>query len=219
MPAAPARELERLAQDALDFKTVVDIGIIGGVATVQSSFLAEIHAAGQFADAEEIGAVHQFLLERGFVDQRLERLHGPQVGIQAELLAHREQALFGAHGGLGIIVIFRIAHGAEKHRVGAQTGLVGLLRERVAETVDGARAHIGELVGHFVSEFAGDRVHALDRLVDDFGADAVPGQKGNVQFHYFSWFKSMFSMMFSILTVALMAASVWSESMPRVLNS
>ena len=154
------------------------------ISYVEAALLAEIHAAGELADHEEVGAVHQLLLERGFVDERLEGLHGAQVGVQAELLAHGQQALLRTHLGGRIVVIFGVADGAEKHRVGIQAGLVGHLREGVAETVDGAGAHVSEMVGHLVSELAADGVNAFDRLADDFGADAVPGQKGNVQFHF-----------------------------------
>ena len=175
---------ESLLEDALDLVAVIDVRIEGGVASVEAALLAEIHAAGQLAEHEEVGSVHQFLLKRGLVDQRLEGLHGAQVGIQAELLAHGQQALLRTHLGGRIVVIFGVTDGAEEHRVAIQAGFVGHLREGVAKTVDGAGAHVSEMVGHLVSELAADGINAFDRLADDFGADAVPGKKGNVQFHF-----------------------------------
>ena len=118
------------------------------------------------------------------MDQGLEGLDRAAVGIQPELLAHRKQALFRTHLGGGVVVVLGIAHGTEQDRVGVQAGLVGDLREGVAVTVDGARSRVREMPGHLVSELAADGFHALDCLAGHFGADAVPGQKGNVEFHF-----------------------------------
>ena len=53
----------------------------------------------------------------------------------------------------------------------------------------------------------------LDGLLDNLRSDAVARKLRNLHFHIFV------STIFNILRVALMAASVWSESIPRVLNS
>ena len=90
---------------------------------------------------------------------------------------------------------------------------MGLGRIGVAETVDGASAHIPVGVGNLVSETGAHGVHDLDGLGHDLRADAVAGEFCNLEFHI-----RLFSIKFNILTVALMAASAWSESTPRVLK-
>ena len=90
---------------------------------------------------------------------------------------------------------------------------MGLGRIGVAKAVDGAGAHISVGIGHLVSEAGADGVHDLDGLGHDLRADAVAGKFCNLEFHI-----RLFSIKFNILTVALMAASAWSESTPRVLK-
>ena len=218
MTAAAHRILVGELQDALDLEAVVEVGVEGGVAAVAASLLPEIHAAGQFAYAEEVRAVHELLLKGALVDQGLEGLHGAQVGIEAEGLAHREQALLGPYLRGRVVVISGVADGAEKDRVALQADLMGAVGIGGSEFVDGAGAHLGEGITHFVAEARAYGVHGLDGLGDHFRPDAVTGQFGDSKFHR-KVLISRFSIRFNILTVALMAASVWSESMPRVLNS
>ena len=203
----------RRLQDALHLGAGVDAGIVGGVAVVLPALLAEVHAAGEFADAQEIGAVHEFRLQRGLVHQGLEGLHRAEVRIQAQLLADGQQALFRADLGGRVIVIFGVADGSEEdgvavHAEGVRLGGIG-----IPELVDGAGAYVSVRVGHLVPEAGAHGIDSLDGLLHHFRSDAVAGEFRNLEFHI-----RLFSMRFNILTVALMAASVWSESTPRVLN-
>ena len=197
---------------------MVDVGVVCGVTAVQAALLTEVHAASELTYAQEIRTVHQFLLQGTLVDQGREGLYGTEVGVEPELLAHRKQALLGPHLRGGVVVIPGVSHGAVQHSVALHAYLVRLLRIGRAIFVYGAGPGLGETVFNFVSETGADGVHGLLRLVDHFRSDAVTRHLSNLQSH-FMVVKSKFSMMLSILTVALMAASVWSESMPRVLNS
>ena len=61
---ALARALERDLGDALDFVTRIDQGVEGGVARgFEAARLAEIQAAEQLADDQQVGAAHAFRAE------------------------------------------------------------------------------------------------------------------------------------------------------------
>ena len=153
------------------------------------------------------------------MDQRRESLDRTEVGIEAKLLAHGQKALLRPHLGGGIVVVLRITYCSKKNGVTLQADPVSLFRIGRSIFVDRAGAGLGELVFHFVSETGADGVYGLLGLAHHFRSNAVSRQFSNLESHYLMFVRSRFSMMLSILTVALMAASVWSESMPRVLNS
>ena len=213
MLAAAASVFKRELQDALHLGTAVDACVIGGVPVVLPAFLAEIHATGKLPDAQEIGPVHELGFQRGLVHQGLESLHRTEVRVQAQLLPNGQQALFRAHLGRGIVVVPGVAHRAEEDGVTVHAQGMGLGRIGVAEAVDGARAYKAVRIGHLVSKAGADGIHDFDGLGHDFRADAVAGKCCNLEFHI-----RLFSIKFNILTVALMAASAWSESTPRVLK-
>ena len=86
----------------------------------------------------------------------------------------------------------------------------------IAISVYRAGPYIGESVFGAVAEFRADRIHSLDRLSDNFGTYSVPRYFCYSEFH--SLMIVEFSIRFNILMVAFIAASVWSESTPRVLK-
>ncbi len=213
LPAA-AGVFEGQAQDALHLRTAVDAGVIGRVSTVLPALLAEVHAPGEFPDAQEIGPVHELGLEGGLVHEGLEGLHGTEVRIQAQPLPDSQEALLRTDFRRRVVIVLGVAHGAEKHGVALHAQFVRFLRIGVPEPVDGAGAHVPVRVGHLMAETGAHGVHRLDGLFHDLRADAVAGQFCNLEFHI-----RLFSIKFSIFTVALMAASAWSESTPRVLKA
>ena len=81
MTAAAHRVLERKLKDAFDLIAMIDVGVVCGVTAVQAALLAEIHSTCEFADAEEVRAVHEFLLQGALVDQRGESLDGAKIGV------------------------------------------------------------------------------------------------------------------------------------------
>ena len=91
---------------------------------------------------------------------------------------------------------------------------MGFRRVSVPELVDGTGAYIAVRVRHLVAETGTHGIHGLDGLGNDLRSDAVARKFCNLEFHI-----RLFSIKFNILTVALMAASAWSESTPRVLKS
>ena len=117
------------------------------------------------------------------MQQALERLHGADVGIQPQLLAHGQQALFGAHLGRRVVVILGIAHGREQHGVGLLTYMIGILREGVAHLVDGVRPAESVLISHFVAKLLAHGSHHVHAYGGNLRPDTVTGQYGNFQFH------------------------------------
>ena len=80
--------------------------------------VAEVDAAGELADDQQVGALDALAAQRARVEQRLAGPDGPQVREQPEALAEAEQALLGP-GLVGIGgVPLRAADGAEQHGVG-----------------------------------------------------------------------------------------------------
>src|SRR5674476_727940 len=72
-----------------------------------------------------------------------------------------------------------------------------------------------------MSKFLNDSFCNVQRLFGDLRAYSVTGKYCNIQFHTLFYFQlsNPFSITFSIFSVAIMAAWVWSVSSPRVLNS
>ena len=166
---AAAGGLEGGAGDAVDLRDRVLAVVVGGVAVAAG--VAEVDAAGQLADDQQVGAGDPLLAQRAGADQGRARPHRAQVGVEAHPLAQAEQALLGARRvGVGGVP-FRAADGAEQDGVGAAAGLEDLVGEGGAVLVDrdAADQPLVEL------ELA-ERLEQLAGGADDLGADPVAGQ-------------------------------------------
>ncbi len=150
--------------------TRVHAGVVRGVAV--EAAVAEVDAAGELADHQEVHALDPVALERARVEQRGARPDRAQVREQAELLAEAEEPLLGAGrvrvGGVPL----RPAHGREQDGVRAPAGVEHLVRERRAVGVDRSSAH-----EPLVELELTDRVEELARRGHDLGPDAVTGQE------------------------------------------
>ena len=92
---ALARQLEGDARDALDLVGVVDLGVDGALLAVaeigDGLGLAEIDAAGELAQDDDVEPVHHLALEaRGFRQRRIADRRA-DVGEERELLAQPQQ--------------------------------------------------------------------------------------------------------------------------------
>ena len=155
-------------------------------AAVASAFLAEIHSSGELTHAHEVGALDKLPLQRRLVNQGGESLHRPQVCVEPELLAHREQTLLRPDPGCGVIVVAGVADRSEEDRVAFEADAVGLLGKGVAVSVNRAGAHACVSVLDFMSESCADGVYGLHRLGHDLGADSVPRKLCYPEFHFSS---------------------------------
>ena len=175
-----ARQLEGDARDAFDLVGVVNLGVDGAllaVAEVSDGLrLAEINAAGEFAQDDDVEALDHLALEaRGFGQRRIADRR-PDVGEQAEVLAQTQQTRLGPHV-VGHLVPFRPADRAEDH------GVAGV---RLGHGVVGDRDPMGVVAAapdqRLVDVEAGDGLFREEideplHLGHDFRADAVAGQE------------------------------------------
>ena len=168
-------------QDALHFRAGVIVGVVGLVVVL--IFFTEIHAAGELANAHEVGSVDELILQRTLVKQALEGLHGTDVGKQSELLAHGKQSLLGTHLGRWVVVELGVADRCKEHGIGLLADIVGLLGEGIAHLVDGMRTADGFRVTHFMTELLGNSRHHGHALFHNLRADTIASQHSNFQIH------------------------------------
>ena len=204
--------LEAEFQDTLNLGAGVDIGIVGHVVVLV--LLAEIHAAREFAQHHEIGSTDDLILQRRLVQQTVEGDHRAHIGIESQFLTHGQQARLRADLGRRIVVVLQVADGSEEHRISAHADLMGRVGIRIAHGLDGMGATDGLLVFKLVTTLGCHSIEHSHTLLHDLGADSIACENCNLQFHNTLLFS--FSNKFNILKVALMAASVWSASRPRV---
>ena len=142
---APPRpgEVEGDARDPLDLVGVVDLGVDGALLAVAEVAdllgLAEIDAAGELADDQDVEPVDQLALERRGVGERRIADRRPEIGEELQILAEPQEPGLGAHV-VGHLVPFRPAHRAEEHRVGGERLLHGRVGDRLAVSVIGRAA-------------------------------------------------------------------------------
>ena len=180
MLRALARQLEGDAADALDLVGVVDLGVDGALLAVaeigDGLRLAEIDAAGQLAQDDDVEALDQLALERRGIGQRRIGHGRAQVGVEREILAQPQQARLRPHV-IGHLVPLRPADRAEDHGVGGMRLRHGGVGDRDLVGVVAAAADqplLGLERAHAVGVHPGDQ---LFHLGHDFGADAVAGEK------------------------------------------
>ena len=110
---------------------------------------------------------------------------------QASARAGRQVLADGQQGGLGTLLRvggvapLGAAHRAQEHRVAGLALLSGAVWVGLPHRVDGAAAHQNILKGEGVAELLAHRLHDLDGLPHDLGADAVAPDHCNFLFHLF----------------------------------
>ena len=196
--AARAGEVEGDARDAVDLVGLVDLGVDGTLLAVAELGdllgLAEIDAARQLPDDEQVEPFDEFGLERGRSRQRGIADRGPQIGEELQILAQAQET------GLGTLVIghtvpFGAADGAEDdgvgrvgllHRILGDRTPVGVVRraaDQVVLCLEGDAAASVEPVDdaahlrhHFLADpVAGEKKKLVRRHVSSFLA-ALPGR-------------------------------------------
>src|SRR5207247_2327018 len=150
--------------------------------------LAEVDAAGQLADHQQVDVTQQRRAERRRIHERRVDRHRPKVCEQPEAAAQGEQGLLGAHRRLRIVP-FRAADGAQQDGIRRPAGLHVLWLDGDAICVDGAAADDDLLP---LDSTAGCRycgVQDASCRLDDFRADTVARNCDQTEVsHYgFSW--------------------------------
>jgi cysteine synthase len=160
-------------------------GISSGAAVYAARLLAE---RPEFADAKEIGTIHQFRTKGRLMEQTFEGLHGTDVGKQSQFLAHSQQALLGTHFGSRVIVEFRVTYGREQYSIRIFTSLISGFGKRVTHLVYRVCTADGIFIVHFMSELLTHGSHHIHAYGRDFGADTVTGQHCNFKIHCFLYY-------------------------------
>ena len=165
-------EIERHARDAGDLVLVVDVGVVAPTATlvgVHAAWFAEVDAARQLPDDEDVETRDKLRAQRRSVRQGLEQHRRAQVRERLQTRAHAEQAFLRAliHGQS---VPLGAAHGAEQHRVGIPRGGQGRRRQWRAVVVDRDAAEIGV----FVAERHAERIEHAQHVGHDLCPDCRP---------------------------------------------
>ena len=181
--AALLRQLEGDAADALDLVGVVDLGVDGALLAVaeigDGLGLAEIDAAGELAQDDDVESVDHLALERRGFGQRRIADRRPDVGEQAEVLAQPQQPRLRPHV-VGHGVPFRPADRAEDHRIGGVRLGHGGVGDRHLVGVVAAAADqrlLGLERAHAVAVHPGDQFLHLGHHL---GADAVAGKQEQI---------------------------------------
>ena len=183
---AYAGHVETDAGDTTDFALAVRQGVVGlALAVLQHALLAglaEVDAAGQFADDEDVQPGDHFRLQAGGRGQLRIEDGRTQVGEQAQLRANLQQTALGTDIAFDPVP-FRPPYRAQQHRIGLARALQGLVGQRHAVLVDGRATD--DVLGQFEAELepvVGQFQH-LDRFRHDFRADTVTGENQDLLAH------------------------------------
>ena len=109
--------------------------------------------------------------------------YGTDVGKQAQLLAHGQQALFRPNLRRGVVVVFQVAHGSKENGIGTHAGVMGCLWIGVAHSIDGRSTDQRLLVVEHMPEFPGYGIHHSHTLCHNLRAYTVARQHCDIQFH------------------------------------
>ena len=108
---------------------------------------------------------------------------GRRFAEQSEALPDSQNPVFGPCSRVGVVP-FRPTDRTEQYGVGIVAKLDRLIRQRSSEVVNGVAAHPALFEVEAVVEASADRVEDLHRLGDHFGAYAISGQYGYLEFHF-----------------------------------
>ena len=145
--------------------------------------LAEVHAADQLPDNEEVDALcHDLRLEGAGGSQLGPDLGGAEVGVKAHAGTEAEQAFLGALIA-GHPLPLGAAHRTQQDAVGGQALVQLVLRQRVAVLVNGLAAHGSVGIVERMAILFGHLIENTEGLLHDFRAGAIAPDDGNILLH------------------------------------
>ena len=142
--------------------------------------LGVVEAAGELADHDHVDAFEDAGLEGAGVGEPRVYLDGADVGENAHVGADVEQALLGAHGGVGVVPLWA-ADGAEEHGVVVAGHGADVIGEGDAVLVDGDAADVPVGQVEAVAEGPAGGLEGADALIGDLGANAVAAHDCDVE--------------------------------------
>jgi len=179
--AAAACQFKRGAGDPFDFKDAVALRVVGfrTVCAFPAPVVAEIHAAGQFADKHNVDALGgDRRMQRAGAGQGRMQDSRTQVGIQAQLAAQTQKRAFRSLVARQRVPL-RTANGAQQDRVASAAGHDGGGRQGLARRVDrdASGQQLFEL--EFVAIFCRDGFKDKAGAVGDFRTDTITRDDGD----------------------------------------
>ena len=144
--------------------------------------LAEVEAAEEFADEEDVCAFSDFGAKGRVVGEGAVGDGGAQVGEATEGFADLQQAGFGALAG-GQCVELVVTDGTEEGGVALQGGCEGMVGQGFAVGGDGDAADGQWQELEDVAAMVGDGGDDIDGFVGHFGADAVSFEECDFEVH------------------------------------
>ena len=143
---------------------------------------AEVEAAEEFADEEDVDVFGDFRAQRGAFGERSVGDGGAKVGEASEGLADLQEAGFGTLVGREGVE-FVVADCAEQDGVAFERGVERRGGEWRAGFGDGDAADEACDEDEVVAAEFGDGAENIGGLLGDFGADAVAGEDCNFETH------------------------------------
>ena len=177
MLTARHSHLEGHLQDAFNFRTRIDIGVVGHIVVLM--LLTEIHTSGEFTDNHEVGSAQQLFLQRRLMQQAIEGGNWAHIGIESQLLAHSQQSRLGPHLCRRVVIVLQIAHGSKEHGIGSHAGLMGSFGIRVTNSLDGMGTTDGLFVSKMMAALCSNGIEHGNALLHDLRAYTVARKDGN----------------------------------------
>ena len=179
--------IKRLAGNALHLVAAINHGVVGRIAIVDALTFAKINIARQFPKKQNIGTFQNLRFDARRAQQLIEKFDGAQVGIQAQFFAHPQQALLGAHFGVGVVVVFGMPHRAEQYGIGGAHFGEGFVGEGVSRGFDGRVAHQCVVKYKLMFKAQGNFFQYFFANGSDLLANAVARNNKNIFFHSFGF--------------------------------
>ena len=173
------RETSRNAHDAFDLHRRVRAFIDRALAVRterRARLLAEVDAARQLANHDEVHPGEFLSLERRRGRELRVHRHRTHVGEQSERLANAEQPLFWTNRGARIVPR-GAAHSAEEHCIARATDGDRRIGKRITRGVDRRAADQRRCHLEGVPPPCGHRLQHTNALGNDLGADAIARQQ------------------------------------------
>src|SRR6266550_22617 len=169
-----ARDIRGDARHALDLRGRIDALINRTFAAIHSltALVAEIHAARQLADEDQVHSLQPLRAQWRCRGQRWMDAHGTKVGVHLQLSAQAKQSLLRALTRVGIVPA-RATDCAEENGVGILAKIDRLWRQWSAARIERASANQAFAQLYRMAVALSDRAKNARAFGDDLGTDAV----------------------------------------------
>ncbi|CUQ49031.1 Uncharacterised protein [Segatella copri] len=114
------------------------------------------------------------------MEQTIECGYWANIGEEAQLLTHSEQALLRTNLGCRVVVETWVTNGCEEYSISIHTSFEGLLWEWITYLVDSVSAADSLVVSKLVVELLCNGLHNCYALLHNLWSDTITGENCNV---------------------------------------